>query len=114
MQLVKLACERPELRGRSLAPWDCRELACQLMQEGRVEHISPETVRRILAHHNFKPWRSPLWLSAQPPRDDAVYARIRVIIARYSRPLAPFEIVLSVDEKTSLQPRPRRSATQPA
>lgn len=114
MHLVKIACERPELRGRSLAQWDCRELARQLMAEGLVERISPETVRRILAHHKLKPWRSHLWLSAKHPRDDAFYERIGVLIDLYTRPLAPFEIVLSVDEKTSLQPRPRMSATKPA
>jgi hypothetical protein len=114
VHLVKIACERPELRGRSLSQWDCRELARQLIEEGLVEHISPETVRRILAHHKLKPWRSHLWLSAKHPRDDAFYDSIGVIIDLYTRPLAPFEIVLSVDEKTSLQPRPRIKATKPA
>jgi transposase len=114
VHLVKIACERPELRGRSLSQWDCRELARHLIEEGLVEHISPETVRRILAHHKLKPWRSHLWLSAKHPRDDAFYDSIGVIIDLYTRPLAPFEIVLSVDEKTSLQPRPRIKATKPA
>jgi hypothetical protein len=36
------------------------------------------------------------------------------LIALYTRPLRPDELVLSVDEKTSLQPRPRCSPTLPA
>ena len=35
-------------------------------------------------------------------------------IALYTRPLREDELVLSVDEKTSLQPRPRRAPTLPA
>ena len=47
------------------------------------------------------------------PRDEAFYDRIAQLIELYTRPLAPHEIVLSVDEKTSLQPRPRLCATKP-
>lgn len=32
----------------------------------------------------------------------------------YTRPLLPYERVLSLDEKTSIQPRPRPTATRPA
>jgi DDE superfamily endonuclease len=35
-------------------------------------------------------------------------------MARYTRPLGPDARVLSVDEKTSLPPRPRQHPTQPA
>ena len=36
------------------------------------------------------------------------------MIDLYTRPLSPDELVLSVDEKTSLQPRPRQAPTLPA
>ena len=55
LHLVKMACERPDLLGRSLSQWDCMELARQLVAEGIVTAISSETVRRILAHHQLKP-----------------------------------------------------------
>jgi transposase len=114
LHLVKMACERPELRGRSLSQWDCMELARQLIDDGLVESISSETVRRILSHHKLKPWRSHMWLSAKHPRDEAFYECIASLIDLYTRSLTPYEIVLSVDEKTSLQPRPRICATKPA
>ena len=69
--LVKRACARPELCGRSLSPWDGTELARALVQAGVTESISPSTVRRILAHHKRKPWRPHRWLSPQYPRDAA-------------------------------------------
>jgi transposase len=114
LHLVKIACERPDLKGRSLSQWDCMELARKLIEEGIVSSISSETVRRILSHHKLKPWRSHLWLSPKHPRDSAFYECIASIIDLYTRPLLPYEIVLSVDEKTSLQPRPRKFATKPA
>lgn len=114
VHLVKLACERPDKLGRSLSQWDCAELVRQLVSDGIVEDISVSTVRRILAHHKLKPWRHHMWLSPKHPRDAEFYARVLDIIDLYTRPLGEDEIVLSVDEKTSLQPRPRLHPTKPA
>jgi transposase len=113
VHLVKLACERPDHLGRSLSQWDCLELARQLEREGIVEHISAETVRRILTHHKLKPWRHHLWLSPHTPRDAQFYARAAEVVDLYTRLLRADALVLCVDEKTSLQPRPRRHATRP-
>jgi transposase len=112
--VVKAACERPDDQARSLAQWDCAELARQLVAEGLVDGISRETVRRILSHHKLKPWRHHLWLSAKKPRDAAFARQAQGIVDLYTRPLAPGELVLSVDEKTSLQPRTRLAPTRPA
>ena len=114
IHLVKLACERPDKCGRSLSQWDCIELARELIRCGMVEEISAPTVYRILSHHKLKPWRFHMWLSPKHPRDAEFYARVQELIDLYTRPLGPNEIVVSIDEKTSLQPRPRLSATKPA
>lgn len=113
MHTVKLACERPDKLGRSLSQWDCAELSRQLVAEGIVASISPQTVGRILTHHKLKPWRHHLWLSAKTPRDEEFVRRVSNVIGLYTRPLLPHEAVLSVDEKTSLQPRPRVAGTLP-
>jgi transposase len=112
--LVKLACEQPDKLGRSLSQWDCLELARQLMESGVVESISPDTVRRILHHHKVKPWLKHFWLTPKAPRDAAFCAQVREICDLYTRPLEAHEVVLCVDEKTSLQPRSRLEATRPA
>jgi hypothetical protein len=114
LQVVRLACERPEQAGRSLSQWDCRELARQLQTEGLVNSLSPQTVQRILAHCRLKPWRLHLWLHPRAPRDAAFGQCVQELADLYTRPLLPSELVLSLDEKTSIQPRPRRSATRPA
>jgi transposase len=111
LHLVKMACERPDDRGRSLSFWDCREMARQLVDEGVVPSISPDTVRRVLEHHHLRPWRHHLGLSPKVPRDEAFAAAVQGISDLYTRPLESDEVVLCVDEKTSLQPRPRKAPT---
>jgi hypothetical protein len=114
MHVVRLACERPDTLGRSLSPWDCEELARQLIAEGLVEDIAAATVRRILAAHQLKPWRQHVWLHPKQPRDATCSATVSARIDLYTRPLRAEEMVLAVDEKTSLPPRPRGAPTRPA
>lgn len=112
--LVKLACELPDGEGRSLSLWTCAELARTLQRDGLVESISPQSVQRILLSYRLKPWRVHYWLSPKTPRDEEFRRRTENIRDLYTRELEPHERVLSVDEKTSLQPRPRTSVTRPA
>jgi transposase len=114
IHVVRLACERPDRLGRSLSQWDCAELARQLVADGIVAEISAATGRRVLAAPQLKPWRHHLWLYPKHPRDAGLYATVSGLIELYTRPLRDDEMVLSLDEKTSLQPRPRRAATRPA
>lgn len=111
MHLVKIACERPDDVGRSLSHWDCAELARQLVADDVVETISPQTVQRMLASHKLKTWRKHLWLSPKVPRDAEFCRRVKTICTLDTRKLAAHEMVLGVDEKTSLQPRTRKSPT---
>lgn len=112
--LVKLACALPDEAGRSLSTWTCEELARTLEREGIVESISAQTVQRILAGYRLKPWRVHYWLSSKTPRDAEFIRQTNEICDLYTRELKPDERVLSVDEKTSLQPRTRTQATRPA
>jgi hypothetical protein len=113
LHLVKLACELPEAQGRSLSLWTCAELARALREAKVVESISPQSVQRIVASHKLKPWRAHDWLSPKAPRDETFRAQVLDICDLYPRQLAPDERVLSVDHKTSLQPRTRTSPTRP-
>ena len=114
LHLVRLACELPDVVGRSLSHWDCAELARQLVRDGVVATISPQTVRRLLARRRLKPWRSHLWLHPRGPRDAEFVRRTEDVADLLTRKLLPGEVVLSVDEMTSLQPRPRLAPTRPA
>jgi len=114
LYLVKLACELPDTAGRSLSLWTCAELARSMKSTGVVDAISPQSVHRILAAHQLKPWRVHHWLSPKVPRDAAFRETVLDLCDLYTRTLEPNERVLSLDEKTSLQPRPRSYATLPA
>jgi hypothetical protein len=112
--VVKLACERPDLVGRSLSQWDRVELARQVIADALVDSISAQTIRRILDMNKLKPWRHHMWLTSKHPRDNEFNRRVTDVIDWYTRPLPEDEIVLCTDEKTSLQPRPRVHPTKPA
>jgi transposase len=114
LHLVKIACEMPDRLGRSLSLWDCQELVRKLQEDGIVQSISAETIRRILNNHHLKPWRHHMWLGAKTPRDEAFRAQVKEISDLYTRPLLSHEMVLCLDEKTSLQPRTRKQPTKPA
>lgn len=114
LYLVKLACELPDTTGRSLSLWTCAELARALKKDRVVETISPQSVQRILGAHQLKPWRVHHWLSPKVPRDAAFRRTVRNLCKLYTRSLSSAERVLCLDEKTSMQPRPRAAATRPA
>ena len=105
--LVKLACELPDDEARSLSTWTCAELAKALVRDGIVDAISTSSVQRILSSEKLKPWRVHHWLSAKVPRDEHFRELVRNVCDLYTRKLGAHERVLSLDEKTSLQPRTR-------
>jgi transposase len=111
---VRRACELPDQAGRSLSQWDCAELARQLVREEVVAAISPQTVQRMLAANRLKPWRQHVWLHPRTPRDATFATHVRAVADLLTRLLDDHEVVLSLDEMTSLQPRPRRVPTRPA
>lgn len=112
--LIKLACELPDSADRSLSLWTCAELAQQLIQERIVDEISPQSVQRILNSYALKPWRVHYWLGSKTPRNEAFRQTVLELCDLYTRPLGLHERVLCIDEITSMQPRPRTSATRPA
>jgi hypothetical protein len=112
--LVKLACELPDSVDRSLSVWSCAEIARTAVRDEIVESISPQSVQRILSSHALKPWRVHHWLSPKVKRDGAFKAAVLNVMDLYTRELGLNERVLCVDEKTSLQPRPRSKETRPA
>ena len=71
-------------------------------------------MQRLLASHRLKPWRSHVWLHPRTPRDATFAAQVRAIAQLLTRLLDEHEVILSLDEMTSLQPRPRRAPTRPA
>src|SRR3954465_1003513 len=114
LHLVRRACEPPRQARRPPSQGDCAELARQLVRDEVVASISPQTVQRMLAADRLKPWRSHVWLHPRTPRDATFAAQVRAVADLLTHLLTEQEVVLSLDEMTSLQPRPRRVPTRPA
>ncbi len=53
-------------------------------------------------------------LSPSVPRDQRFAEQVKFLVELYTRPLARWERVLGLDEKTNLQPRPRLAPTLPS
>ena len=89
-------------------------MARTLKRDGVVDSISAQSVQRILESQKLKPWRVHYWLTPKKPRDAEFKAKTLNICELYTRQLEVWERVLSLDEKTSIQPRPRTVENKPA
>jgi len=67
VELFALACCEPEDCGRPISHWTARELAEEMVKQGRVKSISPRHVGRLLEEAQIKPQQSRYWLTP-PPR----------------------------------------------
>jgi hypothetical protein len=110
-----LACELPTRYGVPLSRWSRTALRRAVLAQGLVAEISGTTIWRWLSRDAIRPWRYRSWLF---PRDPAFAAKAGLILDLYAgrwqgRPLGRREYVLSADEKTSIQARVRRHASQP-
>ena len=77
--------------------------------------MSASTIWRLLDRDMRKPWRHQSWLY---PRDPCFAAKAGRVLDLYAgwwdgAPLAPNDLIISADEKTSIQARVRRHATTP-
>ena len=110
-----LACELPARARRPLARWSMSELAAETQRTGLVASISGSTIWRWLHDDAIRPWFHRSWIF---PRDPAFATKAGRILDLYERvweerPLTADDFVISADEKTSIQARRRRPATQP-
>jgi len=85
-----------------------------LERDGIVDAISADTIHRMLGSSKLRPWRVHHWLSPRVERDKAFRIAVEAICGLYTRDLRRNERVFSLDEKTSIQPRPRKAPTRPA
>jgi DDE superfamily endonuclease len=98
-----------------LSRWSRTALRRAVLAQGLVAAISGTTIWRWLSRDAIRPWRYRSWLF---PRDPAFAAKAGLILDLYAGrwqgwPLGRREYVLSADEKTSIQARVRRPASQP-
>lgn len=109
-----MACELPATHGLPLSRWSTTDLLQQVQQSGLVASISGSTLWRWLHQDAIRPWYHRSWIF---PRDPDFATKAGRVLDLYAREwqggaLKDDEFVISADEKTSIQARRRKHATQ--
>jgi DDE superfamily endonuclease len=116
MEVKALACELPATYGVPLSRWSAGEVAQEAIDRGLVAGISGSTVWRWLSEDAIRPYYHRSWIF---PRDPGFAEKGSRVLDLYEgrwegEALGEGEYVISADEKTSIQVRHRRHASQPA
>lgn len=115
IQIKALACELPWESGIPISRFSHDNIAEEAIKRGIVASISGTTVWRWLNEDAIKPWQHRSWIF---PRDPEFSEKAGKVLDLYhgiwgEQQLGPDDYVISADEKTSIQARIRRHATQP-
>jgi hypothetical protein len=113
-QITALACSAPREHGKAWMRWSGEKLAQVAVEQQRVEHISPGTVRAWLRQEKIKPWRYHSWQHSTDPQFVDKAAPVLDLYQHAQELATQGEAVVCSDEKTSIQARQRVSATQAA
>jgi len=100
---VALATQPPREQGQPITHWSLTDLTRACVQLGVVPSIGLSTVWRLLDQAAIKPHRWHYWLNSPDPN---FQAKMMAVVNLYLQALDLYhrdEIVLSVDEKTSIQ-----------
>src|SRR5215831_19258344 len=113
VQVKALACELPHRLGLPLSRLSIAEIRQHVLSHGLVAEISGTTLWRWLSSDALRPWQQR---SGIFPRHPNFAAKAGPVLDLYHRiwdgaPLGDNDFVLSADEKTSIQARPRKQPT---
>jgi len=116
VQIVAVACEKPQLSGRPITHWSPRELADEVIERKIVTTISPRSVGRFLDEAEVKPHLSRYWLNAEPDDPQTFGPEVKTVCDLYHQtPQLHQEgvSIVSTDEKTGIQALERKHPTKP-
>jgi transposase len=105
---VALATRPPSEDGVPTTHWSATDLAGAAVRDGIVGSISRVTVWRLLDQAAIKPHRWHYWLNSPDPDFEAKMLNIVDLYLHAQELFNRGEIVVSVDEKTSMQALERR------
>jgi len=110
---VALATQPPQQQGHPITHWSMSDLTRAVIQSGIVDSICSATIWRLLEQTAIKPHRWHYWLNSPDPD---FYPKMHDIVQLYLNALKMYqrgEILLSVDEKTSIQALKRKYPSKP-
>ena len=112
-EIVALATQIPIQQGHPITHWSIADLTRAFLENEIAGSIAPSTIWRLLDQAALKPHRWHYWLNSPDPD---FYPKMYDIIELYLNALNMYEggeILLSVDEKTSIQALRRRYPHKP-
>jgi DDE superfamily endonuclease len=109
-----LATTPPADLGVPTSHWSLDDLAFQILKDAHYKDMSRSTVGRILAEADLQPHRCRYWLQRHDPDCEAKALDVCQLYRDAFGLLAQGELVVSVDEKTSIQALERLYETRPA
>ncbi|MGC9523877.1 MAG: IS630 family transposase, partial [Anaerolineae bacterium] len=112
-EIMALATRPPQREGHPMTHWSIGDLTRAVLQNKIVDSIGGSTIWRLLDQAAIKPHRWHYWLHSPDPE---FYPKMHEIVELYLNALNMYErgeVLLSVDEKTSLQALGRRYPSKP-
>ncbi len=106
-----LATTPPADVGVPASHWSLDDLAYQILKDAHYRDMSRSTIQRILAEADLQPHRSRYWLKSHDADFEAKTLDICDLYLKALSLYARGELVISVDEKTSIQALERLHAT---
>lgn len=116
IQVMHLACTKPESINIPLSHWSSRTLAEQIMKMNIIPKISHERVAFFLKKAELKPHRSRYWLNSRTRNSIDYDERIKEICVLYKNAIALHKNgvhVISIDEKSGIQAIERANQNLP-
>ena len=112
-KVVVLATTKPAELGLPIAHSSLEDLAIQIVKDAHYRDMSRSTLNRILNSNDLKPHRCTQWLHSDDPEFEAKALHIAQLYLDAPRLHQHGELVLCVDEKTSIQALERKYPGRP-
>ena len=108
-----LATTKPTELGLPISHWSLEDWAVRILQDAHYRDVSKSTIQRILNANDLKPHRRIQWLHSDDPDFEAKALHIAPLHLDAPRLYQHGELVLCVDEKTSIQALERKRPGRP-
>src|SRR6266849_5158256 len=112
-KVVVLPPTTPAELGLPISHWSLEDLAIRILKDDHYRDMSRSTVNRILNGNDLKPHRCTQWLHSDDPDFEAKALHIAQLYLDAPRLYRHGELVLCVDEKTSIQALERKYPGRP-
>jgi len=112
-KIVALATQPPQEQGCPITHWSMADLRLAVLEKGVAQGISPVTIWRLLDQAAIKPHLWHYWLNSNDPDFDIKMQDIVGLYLQAPEMYLRDEIILSVDEKTSIQALQRKYPSLP-